>query len=96
MPRIKVPAVLANSGGAQTQEVDGPTLADAFQSHADQYGPELRDSVIEDGDIKEFVNVYVNGEEVSHLDGLATGLEDDDLIRVIPAASGGRDRLRVE
>jgi len=89
MPRIKVPAVLVDSGGARTQEVDGATLADAFESHADRYGPALRDSVIEDSDIKEFVNVYVNGEEVSHLDGLATSLEDDDLIRVIPAASGG-------
>jgi molybdopterin converting factor small subunit len=95
MPRIKVPAVLAGSGGAQTQEVDGPTLADAFRSHAERYGPELRDSVIEDGDIKEFVNVYVNGEEVSHLDGLETHLAADDLIRVIPAASGGRDGLRL-
>lgn len=89
MPRIKVPAVLAGSGGSQTHEVPGTTLEEAFEAHAEAHGPELRDSVIEDGQIKEFVNVYVNGEEISHLDGLDTILEEDDLIRVIPAASGG-------
>lgn len=89
MPRIKVPAVLAGGGGSRTQEVTATTLGEAFRAHADEHGPALRDSVIEDDQIKEFVNVYVNGEEISHLDGLDTVLEEDDLIRVIPAASGG-------
>ena len=89
MPTIRMPSGLASGGGSQTHEVDGTTLADAFGAHADEYGPELRDSVIEDGEVKEFVNVYVNGEEVSGLDGLDTRLEADDLVRVIPAASGG-------
>ncbi len=89
MPRIKVPAVLAGNGGSRTHEVEATTLDEAFQAHAEAHGPALRDSVIEDGRIKEFVNVYVNGEEISHLDGLDTLLDEDDLIRVIPAASGG-------
>jgi len=87
MARIKVPAVLAGGGASSTVEVEGNTLADAFENHAAEHGPELRDSVVEDGEIKEFINVYVDGEAAESLD---TPVEEDSRIRVIPAASGGR------
>ncbi|WP_251328462.1 MoaD/ThiS family protein [Haloplanus pelagicus] len=87
MPEIKVPAVLSGGGGSSSVEVDGDTLAELFENHAAEHGPELRDSVVEDGDIKEFINVYVDGSEVS---GLDTPVDSGSRIRVIPAASGGR------
>jgi len=86
MAEIKVPAVLG-SGGTETVEVDGDTVGELFENHADEHGSELRDSVIENGAIKEFINVYVDGSEV---DGLDTAVEADSRVRVIPAASGGR------
>lgn len=90
MPQIKVPAVLAGGSSSTTHQVSGETIRDAFDAHAAEYGPELRDSVIdEDGTVKEFINVYVNGEEISQLAGVDTVVTDDDVIRVIPAASGG-------
>jgi molybdopterin synthase sulfur carrier subunit len=85
MAEIKVPAVLGD-GGSETVEVDGDTLAEVFDNHADEHGPELRDSVVEDGDVKEFINVYVDGAEV---DDLGRGVDPDSRVRVIPAASGG-------
>jgi len=87
MPRIKVPAVLAGGGASSTVEVEGATLAEAFENHAAEHGPELRDSVIEDGKIKEFINVYVDGEEADDLDA---AVDADSQVRVIPAASGGQ------
>lgn len=87
MARIKVPAVLSGSGSTSTVEVEGETLRDVFDNHADEHGPGLQNSVVEDGDIKEFINVYVDGEEVDDLDA---SVDDDAQIRVIPAASGGR------
>ncbi|MFB6268991.1 MAG: MoaD/ThiS family protein [Halobacterium sp.] len=85
MAEIKIPAVLGD-GGPETVEVDGETLADLLDNHADEHGPELRDSVLEDGDIKEFINVYVDGSEVNSLDH---EVGEDSRVRVIPAASGG-------
>lgn len=90
MPQIIVPAALTGGSSSETLEVDGTSLREALDNHAAEHGSDLRDSVVVDDEIKEFVNVYVNGDEVSHLDGLATPLEDDDEIRVVPAASGGR------
>jgi molybdopterin converting factor small subunit len=86
MARIKVPAVLAGGGASSTVAVEGDTLAEAFENHAADHGPELRDSVVEDGEIREYINVYVDGEEVADLDA---AVDDDAQIRVIPAASGG-------
>lgn len=85
MAELKIPAVLGD-GGTEKVQVDGDTLAELFETHADEHGPELRDSVLEDGDIKEFINVYVDGAEVNDLD---QAVEDDSQVRVIPAASGG-------
>ncbi|EMA41177.1 MoaD/ThiS family protein [Halobiforma nitratireducens] len=86
MPIIKVPAVLSGGGASDRVDVEGATLLEAFDAHAAEHGDSLRDSVIDDGEIKEFINVYVDGDEVSDLE---TPLEDDSQIRVIPAASGG-------
>lgn len=85
MAEIKIPAVLGE-GGPETVEVEGDTLANLLENHADEHGPELRDSVVTDGAIKEFINVYVDGSEVTDIDH---PVEADSRVRVIPAASGG-------
>jgi molybdopterin converting factor small subunit len=86
MATIKIPAVLGD-GGASTVEVDGTTLAEVFENHAAEHGPGLKNSVFEEGGIKEFINVYVDGSETTDPD---TTVDDDSRIRIIPAASGGR------
>ena len=87
MPKIKVPAALAGGGAGETLEVGGETVGEVLDNNANNHGPELRDSVVEDGEIKEFINVFVDGEEATTLD---QPVDDDTLIRVMPAASGGR------
>ncbi|ERH10506.1 MAG: hypothetical protein J07HX64_02281 [halophilic archaeon J07HX64] len=87
MPTLKVPAALAGGSGTSKVEVEGDTLQELFDNHATEHGPELRDSVVKDGDIKEFINVYIDGTPTEEIDSAING---DAQIRVIPAASGGR------
>jgi len=87
MPTLKIPAVLAGGSGTSKVAVEGDTLQELFDNHATEHGPELRDSVVEDGEIKEFINVYIDGTPTETLDSEVSG---DAQIRVIPAASGGR------
>lgn len=89
MPEIKVPAALTGGSSPEAVVVEGGTVREALEEHAAEHGPELRDSVLEDNEVKEFINVYVNGEEIGHLNGLETGVGEDDRIRIVPAASGG-------
>lgn len=95
MAEIKVPAALTGGSSSETVQVEGSTVGETLERHAAEHGPGLRDSVIENEEIKEFVNVYVDGEEVGHLDGLETAVDDETRIRVVPAASGGVDCSRV-
>jgi molybdopterin synthase sulfur carrier subunit len=47
----------------------------------------LRD---EDGALRRFINIYVNGEDVRFLQGLTTALKSGDEVSIIPAVAGGR------
>jgi len=44
----------------------------------------------EAGEIRRFVNVYVNDEDVRFLDGRSTSLKDGDEVSIVPAIAGGR------
>jgi molybdopterin synthase sulfur carrier subunit len=87
MATIKLPAVLVGGSATSEVEVEGDTVRELFDNHAEEHGPELRDSVLEDGEIKEFINVYIEGTPV---DGVDAEVPADAQVRVIPAASGGR------
>lgn len=45
--------------------------------------------VDEDGEIRRFVNLFVNGEDVRFLDGLHTVLNQGDEVSIVPAVAGG-------
>jgi ThiS family. len=87
MPQIKIPAVLAGGSASSSVEVEGDTLETIFENHAAEHGPGLKNSVVEDGEIKEFINVFVDGQEISNIDA---EVSSNAQIRVIPAASGGQ------
>jgi len=87
MTQIKVPAALTGGSSAAIVEEDGASVGEVLAAHADAHGPELRDSVIDDGGIREYINVFVNGEPIEH--GVDTPVGPDDVIRIVLAASGG-------
>ena len=52
--------------------------------------PTLRGQLLtDDGELNRFVNVYVNGQDVRYLDGLATPVGERDEVRLLPAMAGG-------
>jgi sulfur-carrier protein len=87
---VKFPAVLrANVGGAREVDAHGETIGDVLEGLVATY-PSLKDQLFtEDGELNRFVNVYVNGQDVRYLDGLATAVVDRDEVRLLPAMAGG-------
>ncbi|HWH05198.1 MAG TPA: MoaD/ThiS family protein, partial [Gaiellaceae bacterium] len=51
--------------------------------------PALRDRILEDGEPAEFVNVYVDGEDVRTLDGPETPVREGATVILLPAMAGG-------
>ena len=88
---IRVPTVLrpVTQGAARIPVPDAPTLETAIAHVNGQY-PGFRDRLLDEtGDIRSFINVFVNGEDVRFLDGVATRLAAGDDVSIVPAAAGG-------
>jgi MoaD family protein len=87
---VKIPTQLrAAAGGAAEAEIDGATVRDVLAGLYERHG-ELRNRISdEDGSLRRFVNVYVDGEDIRFLDGLATPVGDGEELTILPAVAGG-------
>ena len=90
MSTVFIPAVLRpNVGGAKSLDVGGDSIRGVVDTLIERH-PALKTQLLTDeGDLNRFVNVYVNGQDVRYLDGLATTVGDRDEVRLLPAMAGG-------
>lgn len=88
---LRVPTILRTyTGGEKAVTGAGSTLAE-FLADVNDSHPGLRERIIEGepGELRRFVNVYVNDEDVRFTGGLETGVKDGDVVVVLPAVAGG-------
>ena len=90
---VRIPTILRTyTGGEKAVDASGDTLA-ALIDDLESNHPGLKERLIEakDGqsDLRRFVNVYVNDEDVRFTGGLETSLADGDQVVVLPAVAGG-------
>jgi molybdopterin converting factor small subunit len=86
---VRIPPVLRDSvGGKRQVDASGATVSEALDDLFDRF-PDLRLRVTEAGELSRFINVYVNDRDVRYRDGLATTLDADDTIILLPAMAGG-------
>jgi molybdopterin synthase sulfur carrier subunit len=87
---VRIPMPLRRlTNGQDKVSVEGDTLNAVVMSLEEQF-PGIRARLCDDqGQLRSFVNVYVNGEDVRFLDGLDTATSEGDEISVIPAVAGG-------
>ncbi|NEE01585.1 MoaD/ThiS family protein [Phytoactinopolyspora halotolerans] len=86
---VRIPTILRQyTSGAKAVEGTGDTLA-ALVDDLESRHPGLSERLIDNGELRRFVNVYVNDEDVRFLDGLKTPLSDGDSVTVLPAVAGG-------
>jgi molybdopterin converting factor small subunit len=76
----------ANAPRVDVDAADVKELLDALEGRFEGLRGLVRD---EGGQVHHHVNVYVNGEEISGLQGQATRLEAGDEVSIIPALAGG-------
>ncbi|NDL58795.1 MoaD/ThiS family protein [Phytoactinopolyspora mesophila] len=86
---VRIPTILRQyTGGAKVVEGSGDTLS-ALIDDLESRHQGLRDRLIDNGELRRFVNVYLNDEDIRFLDGLKTPLSDGDSVTVLPAVAGG-------
>lgn len=86
---VRIPTILRPyTGGEKAVDGEGASLAALIDSLESNH-PGLKDRLIENGDLRRFVNIYVNDEDVRFLGGLEAELSDGDQVVVLPAVAGG-------
>ncbi|MGH2927403.1 MAG: ubiquitin-like small modifier protein 1 [Solirubrobacteraceae bacterium] len=86
---VKIPAQLrAATAGESQATVEGGTVGEVLDALYERFD-ELRSRIAEDGGLRRFVNVYVDGEDIRFLDGLDTQVSDGDEVTILPAVAGG-------
>ncbi len=87
---VKIPTQLRGAAGGEAEaEVEGATVQEVLNGLFERH-QELRDRISdEDGSLRRFVNVYLAGEDIRFLDGLATPVKDGSELTILPAVAGG-------
>jgi molybdopterin synthase sulfur carrier subunit len=87
---VKIPTVLRPQvGGNKEVELAGDTVGALVTALTSAY-PSLKSQLLTvDGELNRFVNVYVTGQVVRYLDGLASAVAERDEVRLLPAMAGG-------
>jgi MoaD family protein len=86
---VRIPTILRTyTGGAKAVDGDGTTLTELIDNLETAHSG-IKERLIEAGDLRRFVNVYVNDEDVRFTGGLETTLSDGDQVVILPAVAGG-------
>ncbi|MGE3268813.1 MAG: ubiquitin-like small modifier protein 1 [Chloroflexota bacterium] len=88
--RVRIPAPLRSVTSGESEVSVDASSVDAALVDLESRFPAIRQRLRDDeGALRRFVNLYVNGEDVRFLQGLATSLKAGDEVSIIPAVAGG-------
>jgi molybdopterin synthase sulfur carrier subunit len=92
---VRIPTPLQKiTGGVGEVNVDGSSVKELLDG-LEKVHPGLKERLVaDDGQLRRFVNLYVNEEDVRFLKGMDTELSDGDEVSIVPAIAGGTDQLK--
>lgn len=87
--RVQIPAPMRqHAEGHATVAAAGSTVQAVLDDLGRQF-PALTQRIFDNGQVRRFVNLYLNNEDIRYLDNLATAVKDGDELSIIPAVAGG-------
>ncbi len=89
--QVRIPTPLRKLTGGQAQvEAGGTTIREVLDS-VEAANQGIKEKILDDsGEIRRFIIVSLNGEDVRYLDGPETSVKEGDEITIVPAIAGGR------
>ena len=90
MPILRIPTPLRPyTGGLNELQVHGATVAEALEDLTHQH-PDLRQHIFtDDGQLRAFVNLFLNDEDIRYLRGADTPITEEDRLMILPSIAGG-------
>jgi len=91
MATVRIPSPLRRYTNSQSKvESNGGSIGELLENLEAQY-PGIKSKLCDDsGNIKRYVNIFINDEEIRTLQGNDTPVADRDEVSIIPAMAGGR------
>jgi len=88
---VRIPTPLRSlTKVAAEVHADASTVTDLIEVLESQF-PGLKDRLLEDGgQLRRFINIYINQEDIRFLQGATTSLKQGDEVSIVPAIAGGR------
>ena len=87
-----VPSVLNKGQGEKKISLEASDLQDAFAKISEQMGDDFKRRVFDhNGKPRSLINIYINGKNVRFSGGMATQLNDNDSVYILPAVAGGAE-----
>ncbi len=87
--KVQIPAPMRqHTDGKSLVEATGDTVQAVLDDLGSKY-PGLTGRLFENGQLRRFVNIYLNNEDIRYLDSLTTAVKDGDEMAIIPAVAGG-------
>ena len=91
MASIRIPTPLrAYTQGQASIEAPGDTVGEALANLVEQH-PDLRRHLFNDDELRSFVNIFIDDEDIRFLQGLDTEIAADERLRIIPSIAGGQN-----
>jgi MoaD family protein len=85
-----IPTALQQYAGKQESvAVDGATIQEILENLTTRYDGLRKHLFNEKGDLRSFVNVYVNDEDIRYQKGKTTAVKEGDVVSIVPAIAGG-------
>ena len=86
---VRIPSMLLKfTNGEKKLQYDSPNVG-ALLSSIERDHPGVGDQLMEDGELRRFVNIFLNDEDIRFLDRMETKLNDGDVLAILPALAGG-------
>jgi adenylyltransferase/sulfurtransferase len=90
MPTFRIPTPLRPySGGNSQVKVSGGTVGEALNDLTGRY-PDLRQHLYDGHELRSFVNIFLNQEDIRYTDGVGTAVGEEDTLMIIPSIAGGK------
>ncbi len=87
--KVQIPqAMRQHADGQANVDLAGANIKEVLDNLAAKY-PNIVARIFDNGQVRRFVNIYLNDEDVRYLDNLQTATKDGDVVAIIPAVAGG-------
>jgi MoaD family protein len=95
--KVMIPTPLrAYAEKADSVEVEGKTAGEVLNNLAEKYSQLKKHIFDERGDLRSYINIYVNDEDIRYLRNEKTEIKETDVVSIVPSIAGGTEDVAVE